>query len=261
VSRRRNLVWRIAALLLITAAGMSCADTKSGPNTPLSIQFDPPQLPSMIKSDVLHDTLGNVDSLHAVIFNSAGDSISGAPVRYVHADTSTIITIDPVSGHVTATDTGVARVVAQTTGLQSPFDTIFVVSTPDLFANITRLDTALKYSGGLTDTLLALSVKLTSATIPVDHWRVEYRFIYPADLNSPDSNRVLLSDDSRHFSLVDTTSTDITGQDGAATRFVRISPFAHTFDDSVVIEARAFFPNHTVVPGSPVRFKVLVTIP
>lgn len=251
--------WWIAVLATVVAVAAACGDTKSGPNTPLSIQFNPPQLPSMLVDDQLHDTLGNIDSLHAVVFNSSGDTIPDAAVRYQHADTTTIVTIDATTGHVTAHDTGFARVVAQTTGLQSPPETLFVVSRPDNFFNITPLDTALDYSSVRSDTLLALSVGLSAAEIPVDHWRIEYSFVYPAGLNDNDSTRVLLSDDNRKFSLVDTTG--VTGAPGTATRFLRISPFAHQFNDSVVIEARAFYPDHSVVPGSPLRFKVLVNIP
>jgi len=251
----------VAALAMVVAAAAACGDTKSGPNTPLSIQFNPPQLPSMLVNDQLHDTLGNIDSLHAIVFNSAGDTIPDAAVRYQHADTSRIVNIDPATGHVTASDTGFARVVAQTSGLQSPPETLFVVSRPDRFFNNTPLDTTLDFNSVRSDTLLALSVGLTAAGFAVDHWRIEYSFIYPAGLNSGDSTRVLLSDDNRKFSLVDTTGVGISGVPGTATRFLRVSAFAHPFDDTVVVEARAFYPDHTVVPGSPLRFKVLVNIP
>lgn len=245
----------------VVAMAAACGDTKSGPNTPLSIQFNPPQLPSMLVGDQLHDTLGNIDSLHAVVFNSSGDTIPDATVRYQHADTTTIVSIDTATGHVTAHDTGFARVVAQTTGLQSPPETLFVVSRPDLLSNVTALNDTLLFTSVRSDTLFALSVALTAAAIPVDHWRIEYSFIYPAGLNAGDSTRVLLSDDNRKFSLVDTTGVGISGVPGSATRFLRVSAFAHTFHDTVVIEARAFYPDHTVVPGSPLRFKVLVNIP
>jgi hypothetical protein len=250
----------VAALAMVVAVA-ACGDTKSGPNTPLSIQFNPPQLPSMLVNDQLHDTLGNIDSLHAIVFNSAGDTIPDAAVRYQHADTSTIVSIDAATGHVTASDTGFARVVAQTSGLQSPPETLFVVSRPDLFFSITHLNDTLDFTSVRTDTLFALSVGLSAAAIPVDHWRIEYRFVYPAGLNDQDSTRVLLSDDNRKFSLVDTTGVGISGVPGTATRFLRVSAFAHPFDDTVVVEARAFYPDHTVVPGSPLRFKVLVNIP
>lgn len=253
-------VWRLGALVATAVIG-ACGDTKSGPNTPLSIEFLPTQLPSMLVGDQLRDTLGNVDSLHAIIFNSSGDTISGAPVRYQRADTTKIVDIDSVTGHVTANDTGFARVVAQTTGLQSPPETLFVVSRPDTLVPLVAVDTMLDLTSLRTDTLLALPVGLKAAEIPVNHWRIEYRFIYPADLNTPDSTRVLLVDDNRKFSLVDTTGSGTTGASGTASRSLRISPFAHPFDDSVVVEARAFYPDHTVVPGSPVRFKVLVNIP
>jgi len=255
------MVCRALALALLGAAGLSCGDSKTGPNVPLAIEFPPPQLPSMVVGEQLHDTLGNIDSLRAVVFNASGDTIHDAPLRYLHADTTHIVAIDSVSGHVTALDTGQARVVAQTSTLQSPADTLFVVPAPDQFAAITPLQDTLIYTSVRTDTIFPLSVKLASGALAVNHYRIEYRFVYPADLNAGDSTRVLLSNDNRKFSLVDTTSISTAAAGGVATRFLRISPFAHTFNDTVVVEARAFLPNHTPVTGSPLRFKVLVQIP
>ncbi|MBK5188212.1 MAG: hypothetical protein JJD97_08190 [Gemmatimonadaceae bacterium] len=252
-------IWRAATLVLLGTA-MACGDTKSGPNTPLSIQFNPPQLPSMVVGEELHDTLGNIDSLHATVFNSTGDTIQDAPTRYVHADTTRIITIDSVSGHVMANDTGFARVVAQAASLQSPPETLFVVERPDAFTNITPLNDTLAFTPVRTDTLFPLSVALKSAGTPVNHYRIEYSFIYPAGLNVADSTRVLLSDENKKFSLVDTTGTAATAVAGAATRYLRITPFTHLTTDTVVVEARAFLPDHTPVPGSPLRFTVLVQI-
>jgi hypothetical protein len=252
--------WRAAAVVVLVAMGVSCGDTKGGPNTPLSIEFFPPQLPSILNGDVLHDTLGNVDSLHAVAFNSAGDTIQGAPVRYVHADTTTIVTIDATTGHVMAVDTGAARVVAQAGTLQSPPETLFVVLRPDLFASITALNDSF-IAAPVTDSIFPLSSRLTSGGTSVDHYRIEYSIIYPANFNNSDSTHVVLTDENRRFSLVDTTATDISGFSGATTRYLRISPAAHTFADTVVVEARAFYPDRTAVPGSPQRFKVFVQNP
>ena len=83
--------------------------------------------------------------------------------------------------------------------------------------------------------------------------------MYPAALDVADSTQILLTDESKKFSLVDTTGT-AGAVSGAATRFLRVTPFTHFTSDTVVVEARAFLPDHTPVPGSPVRFKVLVQI-
>lgn len=215
----------------------------------------------MLVGDVLHDTLGNSDSLHAVVFNASGDTIHDAPLRYIRADTTHILTIDSVSGRVIANDTGSARVVAQAAGLQSPPDTLFVVSRPDAFTPRTAPDTAIDFVQKR-DSLFGLSVAVGAAMIPVDHWRVEYSFIYPASFNDGDSTHVLLTTENRKFSLVDTTGASLGGGvAGIATRFLSASTVARQYDDTVVVEARAFYPDHTVVPGSPQRFKVLVHIP
>jgi hypothetical protein len=159
-----------------------------------------------------------------------------------------------------ALDTGAARVVAQAGSLQSPPETLFVVQTPTTFANVTALNDTLTFSPVRTDTLFPLSVALKAGTNGINHYRIEYRFVYPEALNVEDSTQVLLTDENRKFSLVDTTGTGATAVAGSATRYLRITPFTHFTTDTVVVEARAFLPNHTPVSGSPLRFKVLVQI-
>jgi hypothetical protein len=252
--------WGAVAVLLLGATGISCGETNTGPDVPVSIEFNPPQLPSMLVGDQLHDTLGNIDSLRAIVFNSSGDTIHDAAIRYVHADTTHIVDIDSITGHVTALDTGAARVVAQAGSLQSPPETLFVVQTPTSFKNATPLNDTLTFLPVRTDTLFQLSVVLKSGTNPVNHYRIEYHFVYPASLTGADSTQVMLTDENRKFSPVDTTGTGSIAVAGVATRNLRITPFTHFMTDTVVIEARAFLPNHTPVSGSPLRFKVLVQI-
>jgi hypothetical protein len=253
-------LFRALAVLLLGAAGVSCGETKTGPDVPVAIEFNPPQLPSMVVGDQLRDTLGNIDSLRAIVFNSSGDTIHDAAIRYIHADTTQIVDIDSITGHVMALDTGSARVVAQAGSLQSPPDTLVVVQSPTSFTKAPPLKDTLTFSPVRTDTLFPLSVALKAGTNPVNHYRVEYSFVYPAALNVPDSTQVLLSDENRKFSLVDTTGTGSTAVAGSATRYLRITPFTHFTTDTVVVEVRAFLPNHTPVSGSPLRFKVLVQI-
>jgi hypothetical protein len=250
--------WGAMAMLLLGAAGISCGVTDNGPDVPVSIEFKSPQLPSMIVNDQLHDTLGNIDSLQAIVFNSTGDTIHGAAIRYVHADTTHIVDIDSITGHVMALDTGAARVVAQAGSLQSPPETLFVVQTPTSFTDSTHLDDTLTFRPVRTDTLFPLSVVLKAGTNPVNHYRIEYSFVSPAALNTPDTTQILLTDVNRHFSLVDTTGS--TAVAGVATRYLRITPFTRFTTGTVVVEVRAFLPNHTPVPGSPLRFTVLVQI-
>ena len=252
--------WYAAAVLLLGAAGLSCGETKTGPDVPVSIEFRPTQLPSMLVGEQLHDTLGGIDSLQAIVFNSSGDTIHDAAIRYVHADTTQIVDIDSITGHVTASDTGSARVVAQAGSLQSPPETLFVVQTPTTFKNATPLNDTLTFTPVRTDTLFPLTVTLQAGTTGINHYRVEYRFVYPEALNVEDSTQVLLTDENRKFSLVDTTGTGPTAVAGSATRYLRITPFTHFTTDTVVVEARAFLPDHTPVSGSPKRFKVLVQI-
>jgi hypothetical protein len=253
-------IGRVAAVAAVVCAAATC-ESKTGPDDPIAIEFNGSQLPSLVKGQELHDTLGNVDSLLATVFNSSGDTIHDASVRYIHADTTTIVNIDSVTGHVTAVDTGFARVVAQAGSLQSNPDTLFVVEQPTQLAAVTPLDDTINFTPVRADSLFPLTVVLHAGDAPVNHYRVEYRFAYPADLNTPDSTRVLLTDENRKFSLVDTTGTEVAAGSGGARRYLRISAFAHSgFSDTVVVEARSFLPDHTPVPGSPIRFTVHVQI-
>ncbi len=254
---------RRALLALILATAVStCGDSKTGPNHPVAIEFPPPELPSIVVGDQIRDTLGNIDSLRALIFNSTGDTIHDAIIRYIRADTGHVVTIDSVTGRVVAgTDTGFARVVAQAGGLQSPVETLFVVQRPDAFMKLAPLnDTTLEFTPLRTDTIFPLSVLATAGGVPVPHYRVDYRFAYQAAFNDSDSTHILLTDENRKVSFVDTTGLGTEIATGSATRYLRITPFAHPYDDSVVVEARAYLPDHTPVSGSPARFTVHVLI-
>ncbi|HMI58651.1 MAG TPA: hypothetical protein VK511_11410, partial [Gemmatimonadaceae bacterium] len=98
MSVRGRGIASLVALVMLGVAVLSCGEGKTGPDVPVAIEFHAPQLPSMVVGDSLRDTLGNVDSLQAIVFNASGDTIHDAPLRYMHADTTTIVDIDSVSG-------------------------------------------------------------------------------------------------------------------------------------------------------------------
>ena len=229
--------------------------------TPLSIQFNPPQLPSMLVGEELHDTLGNIDSLHAIVFNSAGDTIHGGTgsllARGYDAHRDDRLDHRPRDGRVTRDPREWWRRARRCSRRRKRCSWC---RRPTVFTNVTALDDTLTFTPVRSDTLFPLSVSLASGSDPVNHYRIEYRFVYPAALNIADSTQILLTDENRKFSLVDTTGTGTTAVGGSATRYLRITPFTHFTSDTVIVEARAFLPDHTPVSGSPLRFKVLVQI-
>jgi hypothetical protein len=252
-----------AFAVILLAAAVGCGEAKTGPDVPAAIEFPPPQLPAIVAGDQIRDTLGNIDALRAIIFNSFGDTIHDAGIRYLHADTTHVVQIDSITGQVMGLATGVARIVAQAGGLQSPVETLYVTQRPDQFATVTpATDTTLDFSPNplLPDTLFPLTVSVTAAAVAVPRYRVEFHFVSPEGLDDADSTHILLTTENRKQSFVDTTGVGAEVAGGTATRYLRISPFAHPFTGTVVVEARAFLPDHTPIPGSPRQFTVHVQI-
>ena len=211
--------------------------------------------------DQLHDTLGNIDSLHAILFNSSGDTIHNGAVRFLRADTTHIVTIDSITGHVTASDTGSARVVAQAASLQSPPETLFVVRDADhvyerdeprrhahVYARAHGHDVSAVGIVGVAELIRSIIIA-SSITSSI-----------PTALNVADTTQILLTDENGS-SLSSTRQARERALSPARPRAIfalRLSRTSHRIRS--IVEARAFLPDHTPVSGSPVRFKVHVQI-
>lgn len=259
-SRPLRTLLAVAAAVTGTAAA-ACTDVGTDPSVPVAIELRPPPLPSVLVGDSMRDSTGQVVGLQALVFNVNDEIIQDAPVRFLALDTLHRIRLDTTTGVIVGTDTGQAPVVANAGALQSLPDTIVVVDTPTVLQpqSGTPLVDTLNYTFNPRDTLKALGVELLHVagtdTVPVRRFLVRYAFEYPAGLGNTDSTQVMLVDEQRRGSLVDTTDGS-----GRAGRSLRITPFTHPFSDSVVVRATAVLPNGTPVPGSPVRFVIHVTI-
>lgn len=239
---------RAAALVAACCAILACTEIDTGPNVPVSMQFDALPFPAVVAGDTLRDTNGLAAPLRALVFNSDNDEISAAAVRY--AALEPVVTVDSATGIViagAAADT-TARVIAFMGDLQSSPLRLSVVRRPDALAPVGTIDT-LRYS--VTDTTRNVSddleVRLThrtgTADAPVRDWIVTFALESPAD-----SVRARLLNENQRRSASDTTSSG-----GMASRRIRLLPAGLTSaSDSIVVLARARY-RGVDVDGSPVR--------
>jgi hypothetical protein len=259
----------LAGAILGTAAavGSSCTDVSTAPGGVVSIQFDSLPSPSVVRGDTLRDVNGVATPVRAVAFDLDGDSIAGAPARYVYVPNDTVpearewIKVDSISGVVVATPdappNAQGRIAASVGSLPAEPFRITVVSRPDTarpptaFAPAAPLDT-LPYVAGdssVTDRDVFNVKVVDSVGAPVQAYWVTYSVEYAA-LTVADSVR-LSSDGTRPSTRVTTAPTT-----GIAGRRLRVFAKAGaTGADTVVVNARVTY--HGVeIPGSPVRLYV-----
>jgi hypothetical protein len=270
---------RLAALAAATliVAVWSCTKLPSDPNTPFSIAFRRAPSPSVVLGDVMRDSTGQPARLQAFAFNLRGDTIRNYAVTYflVAQDSQPATLAD---GLITAlSDTAyigdTLRVVAVAGGVQSTPLRIVVTLKPDGLV-LAGSDTV-RFLLPATDSLplsASMSVRLRHTPIPPEPARdtvapayeVRYRVVR-ASSGGSDSSYVTIADASRHYAPIDTTDAN-----GIAARQLRVRrtkypyPYdtitpGHSAVDTVYVDATASYKGSSV-SGSPVRFKVLVTL-
>ena len=254
--RRAGSIGAFAAAM----AAYACSQVSTSPNAILSIQLDPPQLPSIVVGDSLHDTTGAVVTLGAVAYNANGDTVVGAEIRYIMISGRLFAHVDSITGQVVGDSAGSARVTASVPGLQTLPQTIFVVLRPD---SLTPLDSAhyvLDYNQATgRDTLFPIRVKLLNFTPPdttgITPYRLQYAFTNTLPNLNDDPTQVQLVNPALVPQLVDTT--DASGQ---STLSLRATLLAAPVTDTIGISVYAYLPDHTPVPGSPVHFVIALNI-
>lgn len=266
----------LAATALIVVA-WSCTKLPSDPGTPFSIAFRRAPSPSVVLGDVMRDSTGQPAKLQAFAFNLRGDTIRDFPVTYflVAKDSQPGKLED---GLVTAySDTAyiddTLRVVAVAGGVQSTPLRIVVTLKPDALVR-SGTDTV-RFLLPATDSLplsASMSVRLRHTPIApepaqdtvVPAYEVRYRVVGSSS-GIADSSYVTIADASRRFAPIDTTDAN-----GVAARQLRVrrTKYPYPYDtitpgksavDTVYVDATASYMG-TAVAGSPVRFKVLVTL-
>jgi hypothetical protein len=265
------------AAAALAVAVWSCTKLPSDPDTPFSIAFRRAPSPSVVLGDVMRDSTGQPAKLRAFAFNVRGDTIRDFAVTYflVARDSQPAKLED---GLITAySDTAyigdTLRVVAVAGGVQSTPLRIVVTLKPDALV-LAGSDTV-RFLLPATDSLPlsgSMSVRLRHApmaTEPVQDtvvpaYEVRYRVV-GASSGVSDSSYVTIADGSRRFSPIDTTDAS-----GIATRQLRVRrakypyPYdtitpGHSAVDTIYVDATASYMG-SAVAGSPVRFRVLVTL-
>ena len=129
--RRRTPLLVLVASVTLAAA---CAEV-GNPSAPAQLSVDSLPATVVLLGDVLRDSLGNPASLVARAFDIDGDELPDAPVRYALTSAASGITIDSVTGAISAPAQFVAGarqtgVFARIGRLQTPPFQITVVREP-----------------------------------------------------------------------------------------------------------------------------------
>jgi hypothetical protein len=262
---------------VMIGASLSCTDLPTDPKTPFAISFRRAPSPSVVLGDVLRDSTGAPAPLKAVAFNLRGDTIQDATVTYflVAKDSQPVaLGGDQITALADTAYIGdTARVVAVAGGVQSTPLRIVVTVRPDSIRRI-GADTV-RFLLPAVDTLpqsAAMQVKLLHMVTASERTRDTivpvYEVRYRVDSTSShltDTSYVTINDESRHYAPVDTTDAN-----GIAARQLRVrrAKYPYPYEqippggsavDTVYVSATARY-RGTAVTGSPIRFRVLVTL-
>lgn len=224
---RRSLVPLSGALVLWGA--VSCLDISSPIPGIGSISRVISPFPSVVVGDTLRDTTGTVIPLRVVAFAPNGDTVRDERVEFFVLDTTGGLVVDSngvARGvKVSLRASVVARVTSSKGGASLQTDTLSlpVVPVPAQLMQTSPADTTLNFDIRSTDTLTGnlsppLSVKLVAhADTAVPSYLVHYT-IESAPAGTPGKGLlVTLANASGKDSAV-----AITGQDGSASRYVRL---------------------------------------
>lgn len=249
---------------LLVAVAFACTEVGTSPTTPVSLAFDTLPSPSVVYGDTLRDINGVAAKLTAHAYNADGNEIVDAPVTYLFAD-GTTATVDANGYLIATTDTSkkVISIRAQVGGITSITPrTLQIVYSPDTVdrgngISLEKEDT-LTYAGTDTAALLTgtLSLRVLDRPNPakpdsglrgVRAYLVRYSVVKPAGADT-----LLVNDAARRSSI------DTTGDDGVASRKIRLrGNLAAGVPDTVIVEASARN-REGILPGAPIRYLIIL---
>ena len=250
----------IGGALAAAAVAFACTHVSTDPNYVLALQLDPPVLPSIVQSDGLHDTTGALDSLHATAFNSQGDTVHGAPIKYLVVSGRKYAQVDSISGKMLGSDTvtGLAQVIAYVSGIQTRPQPVQVVYSPDLLSPVSATDTVVDYDQStLKDLKLPLKVRLqhgTGTDSTVSPYRLTYAFVPPTNNTNSNPSQVQIVNAALRPQLVDTTKSG-----GLSTLQLLATLVTAKGHETVYIDVSARKPDGSPVADT-VRFAIDLTI-
>ncbi|HEX6943065.1 MAG TPA: hypothetical protein VF128_09045 [Gemmatimonadaceae bacterium] len=243
---RRGL-GRFVAVFVVAAA---CIDLSTDPDEIVAIEFQELPWPSIVAGDTLRDATGAVAPLTVRLLGGDGDEITG-PVEFLTQQSSIHVT---AGGLLVADDTatGVAGIIASTTGIQSVVRQIDIVAAPDSMAAngaVTTLAWVVPDDPAI-NTSQPLSVRVLSApNAGVPSWIVTFQLEAGGrQIAESDTTQIYLVGENGKPSYADTTD-----QTGGASRRVRLKVAPGLIPpDSAVVTVRASYKGVPLI-GSPVR--------
>ena len=268
IHRRRRL--KLGMLGLIAGVvSTACAEVGSAPDVPAAIEFARFPYPTVVVGDSLRQEDGLVAPVRAIVRNSSGEEIVGAPVVYLYADYNrdSAILVDSTTGMVVALKkptfgTTGARIAARVGSSLQIVRNLLVSVQPDTVSGsapdslkVSLPDSVSRNSTGPFQVTVRHADSLRST---VEGWIVRYKLLYPANPTNDSTLGAYLVTERYSPSTVDTTNGN-----GVASRLVRVRPLLFPTEsgtDSVVVEVTV--QHHGVpVPGSPLRLSAPVIRP
>lgn len=267
ISARIRSALVAGTIVLGSVAVGACAEVGTAPDVPAAIELPPFAFPTVVVGDTMRDESGKAVPIRAIVRNSAGDEITGAPARFLYADFNrdSAFVVDSASGYVVARKTVAEGRIAARVGssLQVLRSLIATVRPDTAFAGAAPANLITV----LPDTGRARAQSNTTADIPVivrnrtgaeptgvHGWLVRFQIVRPANPTNDTTASVFLVDDQQRPSTLDTTASN-----GQAARRVRVRaaqfPAAQgtsSVTDTVVVQATVLYKGKPV-PGAPVR--------
>ncbi len=240
--------WFRFVAVMVTAS--ACIDLSTDPDEIVAIEFGELPWPSIVAGDTLRDASGAVAPLTVRLFGGDGDLVTG-PVEFLPQQSS----IHVVNGDrliADATATGVAGIIASTTGIQSVVRQIQIVSAPDSMAAdgaVVTLQWVVPDDPAF-NTSQPIGVRVLSApNAGVGSWIVTFQLEAGGrQISESDTTQIYLVNEGGRPSYADTTDTF-----GKASRRVRLKVNPGLVPpDSAIITMRASYKGVPLI-GSPVR--------
>jgi hypothetical protein len=251
----------LVVTLLCGIAALACVDM-SAPKGPASISLL--QLPALyiVHGDVMRDTNGTPAGPSIIAYDSHGTPLSGQDAQFFFTDSLHIAEF-LTNGQIKGDTTGLAHLIGQIGGLQTPPVTISVTVAPDSMKKPIA-DTTLNVVPGADSASSIGSVALGVNIVGVGDTAVQGVIVtYTLTPHSTTKTypAMFLTDESGLVSLVDTTDAS-----GNASRTLRVIAVALDQDvitgaraDSALVTATAKYKGAPLI-GAPITFKIPVKV-